>query len=187
FTFPENDLEIEVSPRARSIGIPALSEAECTPQLVTALDEFTRDFRTVVVGRYSDALVPRVARTLLPPPRYPIDAVTGNGEAVGDEEEVPEGTDSDTPEVRLLQQYCPTYSGTPSTYRKLPPHDLRALLGDRPSHFTWLKVDCNKLVFGVGEPEPLFCSLTMYRIEGKPTKKGFELDRRNSGRVSETF
>jgi C2 domain in Dock180 and Zizimin proteins len=196
FRFPENDLEVEATARARSIGVPQLTENSSTPQLVSALDEYTRDFRSVVVGRLASPKVPCVVRKPIAPPRYPCDPQQSSAASAANqqlnllnlaEQEAEETLAANAPEARLLQQYCPSYEGIYNSYRRLPHEGLKALLGDRPSHFRWLQIDCDRLAFSVGEPEPLFCSLALYRVEGKSTKKGFELDRRRSGRVSETF
>lgn len=57
----------------------------------------------------------------------------------------------------------------------------------RPAHFEWMEVAAQKLKFKIGELEPVFCSLTLFRIVHKPGKKGPEVDIFRSGRVSETF
>lgn len=57
----------------------------------------------------------------------------------------------------------------------------------RPAHFMWMEIAAQGLAFKVGELEPVFCSLTLYRIMSRLGKKGAEVDLSRSGRVSETF
>lgn len=57
----------------------------------------------------------------------------------------------------------------------------------RPAHFMWMEIAAQSLAFKVGELEPVFCSLTLYRIMSRLGKKGAEVDLSRSGRVSETF
>lgn len=57
----------------------------------------------------------------------------------------------------------------------------------RPAHFLWVEMAAQALTFKVGELEPVFCSVALYRIASRIGKKGAEVDLSRSGRVSETF
>lgn len=66
--------------------------------------------------------------------------------------------------------------------------DLRVFdLTRRPAHFLWMEIAAKALTFKVGELEPVFCSLALYRVVSRMGKKGAEVDMNRSGRVSETF
>lgn len=51
----------------------------------------------------------------------------------------------------------------------------------------WMEIAAKALTFKIGELEPVFCSLALYRIVSRVGKKGAEVDLSRSGRVSETF
>ena len=68
-------------------------------------------------------------------------------------------------------------------------HNVRTvvMLFCRPAHFLWMEIAAQALTFRVGNLEPVFCSLALYRIVSRIGKKGAEVDLSRSGRVSETF
>lgn len=64
---------------------------------------------------------------------------------------------------------------------------MRESFSFRPAHFMWMEIAAKALTFKIGELEPVFCSLALYRIVSRVGKKGAEVDLSRSGRVSETF
>ncbi|CAN0055320.1 unnamed protein product [Pylaiella littoralis] len=186
FMFPVNDLEVSVSPRGRLFQPPPLARGSATPFLATAYDEFTRNWVNLSIGRLSQKTVPCVKYRSEEPPQYPAD-----DHQVPDKDKFTVGTNPDqqagSKEVRVLHYYRPQYKGPRSTYRKSPDLKLQLLLLDRPAHFMWMEIAAQALTFKVGELEPVFCSLALYRIVSRVGKKGAEVDLSRSGRVSETF
>ncbi|CAM9540913.1 unnamed protein product, partial [Ectocarpus sp. 12 AP-2014] len=187
FIFPVNDLEVSIAPRGRPFQPPPLARGSATTFLATAYDEFTRDWVNLSIGRLSQKSVPCVKYRSEEPPQYPAD-----DHQVPDKEKFTVGTDDPeeqpgSKEVRMLHYYRPQYKGPRSTYRKTPDLKLQLLLLDRPAHFMWMEIAAQALTFKVGALEPVFCSLTLYRIVSRLGKKGAEMDLSRSGRVSETF
>ncbi|CAM9497928.1 unnamed protein product, partial [Scytosiphon promiscuus] len=187
FIFPVNDLEVSIVPRGRPFQPPPLARGSATPFLATAYDEFTRDWVNLSIGRLSQKTVPCVKYRSEEPPQYPAD-----DDQVPAKETFAVGTDdleeeAGSKEVRVLHYYRPQYKGPRSTYRKVPDLKLQLLLLDRPAHFMWMEIAAKALTFKIGELEPVFCSLALYRIVSRVGKKGAEVDLSRSGRVSETF
>ncbi|CAM9510553.1 unnamed protein product, partial [Phaeothamnion confervicola] len=190
FAFPDHDVELEVSHRLQRRYPPPPLPAGAPPQLVTAYDEFSREWRAVRVGMLAPRQMECVKDESAVPPPYPCDDADlpdkGTDFTVNSEDPLAQ-REAESREARVLRHYHPTFLPPPSAYRREPDDALRALLLDRPHDFSWLHVEASGLGFKTGEIEPIFCALALYRIDGRTGKKGFEVDRDRSGRVSEVF
>ncbi|CAM9400937.1 unnamed protein product [Chrysoparadoxa australica] len=162
-------------------------------QLATTYDECTKDWCVVTVGKYAPKSVQSIPYLPKEPPKFLIDSqvlpskdvdYSANSVGAGPEDGVEEDKHS---QLRLLHHYAPTYTSPESTYRYEPAAEGLDLVGCRPGSFRWMEIECRALAFKLGEIEPLFCSLSLYRIDGKIGKKGAELNKAGSGRVAEVF
>jgi hypothetical protein len=163
---PENLLQVDIERRDRRI--PILDSSSQRPAyLTTCYDEFSRNFVTASIASSSPSFLPVVpynpeGASVL---RFP--EIEDMSNKISD----PKLPDSKS---RILHHYDPSFVGSPSTFKSIPP-DTKHFLGRQPHS------DCNLLckILKVKIPEafePLFGSITLFTINSD-----------QSTRLSETF
>lgn len=147
FLLPEDQINIELSPRPLAANVQDLVHKSGPLYLATCLDEFSRKCMAIAVARDSPAFVD-LDKTI--------------PEVEGEEEEKPHP-------VAILKCYCPGYEHWMSTFNRAPQPDIKRLLSGEVVTDSNILIRINKCevrqkpsdVF-----EPIFGSACLYVLFG---------------------